>query len=171
MPKLLDFVVHCNNASLDDIADDLTRMADPDSFDSKDELDMHFEECLGYNPMVYFDKKSIEEQFDELMVNAPYSVREQLRSKREEIIERTLECNEDIGDTVLRKVFINVIKDTIGWEPVEDTEVSLDDCISMAIFGNDDLDDSSEYEDDDLEEEDEDDLLIDEYDEESLDDD
>ena len=169
MPKLLDFVVHCNNASLDDIADDLTRMADPDSFDSQDEMESHFEDCLGYNPMEYFDRKSIEEQFDELMTNAPYSVRDQLRSKRDEIIDRTLECTEDVNDTVLRKVFINVIKDTIGWQPAEDAEVSLDDCISMAIFGNDDLDDSNDYEDDDIEEDDEDEFLIDEYDEETSD--
>ncbi len=154
MAKLLDFIVRCNNATNDDVVEDLARMADPDSFDSRDELESHFEDCLGYNPMEYFDRKSIDEQYDELINEAPYSVQNQLRDKRDEIIERTLECIEDVNDTVLRKVFINVVKDTIGWQPIEDSDVSLDDCISMAIFGTDDIDDSDEYEDDDEEEDD-----------------
>ena len=146
MAKLLDFIVRCNNATADDIADDLLKMAAPDEFDSRDELGSHFEDCLGYNPIDYFDRKSIDEQFDDLIHGAPYSVQDQLRNKREEIIERTLECSEDVGDSVLRKVFINVVKDTVGWAPMDDGEVSLDDCISMAIFGNDD---SDEYDIDD----------------------
>lgn len=164
MPKLLDFMVHCSNASYDDVADDIARMADPTSFDSRDEMEDHFVDCLGYSPMKFFDRRAIEEQFDEVVVSAPYSVRDQLRDKRDEIIDRTLECAEDVNDTVLRKVFINVIKDTIGWYPSEDSDVSLDECISMAIFGNEDIDEASEYEDDDSEEDDEDDLLLEDED-------
>ena len=174
MAKLLDFIVRCNNATFDDVADDLLKMADPNSFDSKDEMESHFEDCLGYNPMDYFDRKSIDEQFDDLIQTAPYSVQDQLRSKREEIIDRTLECSDDVGDTVLRKVFINVIKDTVGWEPSDAEEVSLDDCISMSIFGNDnsedyDIDDEDEEEDDDDIDNDDDDgeedIIYEEYDE------
>jgi hypothetical protein len=163
MAKLLDFIVRCNNATSDDVVEDLLKMADPNSFDSKDEMESHFEDCLGYNPIEYFDKKVIDEQFDDLIQNAPYSVQEQLRNKREEIIERTLECSEDVGDSVLRKVFINVVKDTVGWKPMDDGEVSLDDCISMSIFGNDnsdvydiDDDDDSDIDNDDDDSEDED---------------
>ena len=173
MAKLLDFIVRCNNATSDDIADDLLRMADPNSFDSKDEMESHFEDCLGYNPIDYFDRKSIDDQYDEILNVAPYSVQEQLRNKRDDIIERTLECSNDVGDTVLRKVFINVIKDTVGWQPNDDEEVSLDDCISMAIFGSDDsedyYDDDESY-DDDIDNDDDDgeeDLIYkDTYDEE-----
>lgn len=168
MAKLLDFMVRCNNATSDDIAEDLVRMADPNSFDSRDEMEMHFEECLGYNPMEYFDRKSIDEQFDDLLKDAPYSVQDQLRDKRDEIIERTLECSEDVGDTVLRKVFVSVIKDTIGWQPAEDSEVSLDECISMAIFGEDIDDDNSDYDSaGDDEDDDEDDIMFDDDDESS----
>lgn len=146
MAKLLDFMVRCTNATSDDLIDDLTRMADPDTFDSRDEMESHFEDCLGYNPMSYFDKKMINEQFDDILNDAPYSVQNQLRLKRDEIIERTLECDSDVSETVLRKVFISVIRDTVGWQPVEDTDVSLDECISMAIFGEDITDDySSDY--------------------------
>ena len=154
MSKLLDYMVRCSNATYDDAVDDLLRMADPTNYDSQDEMEDHFEECLGYNPLTYFDKKFIEEQFDEVIASAPYSVRDQLRTKHDEIIDRTLECIDDVNDTVIRKVFIDVIKDTTGWQPIEDSEVSLDNCISMAIFGNDELDESSEYEDDDSEEDD-----------------
>lgn len=173
MAKLLDFMVRCNNASVDDITEDLLRMADPNSFDSRDEMETHFEDCLGYNPMEYFDRKSINEQFDEILNDAPYSVQDQLRGKREEIIERTIECSEDVGDTVLRKVFVGVIKDTIGWQPVEDSEVSLDECISMVIFGEDIDDDASDYDSAGDDEDDEDDEIMfdDDYDEESSDDD
>lgn len=159
MAKLLDFMIRCNNASDDDIVEDLTRMADPDSFDSRDELASHFEDCLGYDPMEYFDRRTIEEQFDEILKDAPYSVQEQLRNKRDDIIERTLGCNEDVGDIVLRKVFIGVIEDTIGWHPVEDTDVSLDECISMTIFG-DGIDDSDDYDTDEEEDDDGDDEIF-----------
>ena len=171
MAKLLDFMVRCNNASADDVADYLLRMVEPDEFDSKDEMATLFEDCLGYDPFDYFDRKSIEEQYEEIIDSAPYSVREQLHAKRSEIIERTLECSEDVNDTVLRKVFVSVIKDTIGWQPSEDTDVSLDDCISMSIFGTDDIDDSNDYESEDADEE-EDDLYEeeDDYDDESSDD-
>ena len=175
MAKLLDFMLRCNNASDDDIVEDLIKMADPTSFDSKDEMESHFEECLGYNPIDYFDRKTIDEQFDEIVTNAPYSVQEQLRNKRDEIIERTLECSDDIGDSVLHKVFINVIKDTVGWQPTYDSEVSLDDCISMAIFGNDDSweEYQSNDEDDDIENDDddeEDEILLEEDDDDYYDD-
>lgn len=162
MAKFLDFMVRCNNATEDDVTEDLIRMADPDSFDSKDELRNHFEDCLGYDPIEYFDRKSIDEQFDEILNEAPYSVQEQLRSKRDEIIERTLECADEVSDSVLRKVFVNVIKDTVGWQPAEDAETSLDECITMSIFGNNDLDDESDEYDSD---EDEDEDLLDDEDE------
>lgn len=166
MAKLLDFMIRCNNASEDEIAEDILRMADPNSFDSRDEMESHFEDCLGYNPMEYFDRKSIEEQFDEIMKDAPYSVQDQLRCKRDDIIDRTLECSEDIGDMVLRKVFIGVIEDTIGWHPTEDTDVSLDECISMSVFGER-MDDSDDYSTDEEDDEDiDDDIFVDsdEYD-------
>lgn len=169
MAKLLDFMVRCNNATTDDVIDDLTRMADPDSFDSRDEMESHFEDCLGYNPMEYFDRKSIDEQFDEILNEAPYSVQDQLRSKRDEIIERTLECAEDVNDSVLHKIVVSVIKETVGWEPVDEDGVSLDDCIMMAIFG-DDVDDESSTEYDDNDDEDEETLFEDDDDESSDDD-
>lgn len=171
MAKLLDFMIRCNTATEDDVSEDLIRMADPNSFDSRDEMESHFEECLGYNPMEYFDRKSIDEQFDEILKDAPYSVQNQLRDKRDEIIDRTLECTEDVGDTVLRKVFVGVIKDTIGWQPVEDTDVSLDECISMAIFGEG-IDDSDDYDtDDDDDEDDDDEIFVDDEDFDDLSDD
>lgn len=171
MAKLLDFMIRCNNASEDDISEDLIRMADPNSFDSRDEMESHFESCLGYNPMEYFDRKTIDEQFDEILNDAPYSVQNQLRDKREEIIDRTLECSDDIGDTVLRKVFVGVIKDTIGWQPVEDADVSLDECISMAIFGEG-IEDSDDYDTDDEEDEDiDDEIFVDDEDFDDLGDD
>ena len=171
MGKLLDFMVRCNNAFEDDITEDLIRMADPNSFDSRDEMESHFEDCLGYNPMEYFDRKNIDEQFDEILKDAPYSVQQQLRDKRDDIIDRTLECSNDIGDTVLRKVFVGVIKDTIGWQPVEDTDVSLDECISMTIFGEG-IEDSDDYDTDDDDDEDSDDeIFVDDEDFDDLGDD
>lgn len=168
MAKLLDFIVRCNNATADDVVDDLLKMADPNNFDSKDEMEIHFEECLGYNPMEYFDKKSIDDQLDELIQSAPYSVQDQLRNKRSEIIERTLECADDVGDSVLRKVFINVVKDTVGWQPLDDEEVSLDDCISMSIFGNidtsDDIDEDDYADIDSEDDEGEEDIIYEEED-------
>lgn len=170
MAKLLDFIIRCSNATEDDVSEDIIKMADPNSFDSRDEMESHFEDCLGYNPMEYFDRKSIEEQFDDILNDAPYSVQNQLRDKREDIIDRTLECSEDVSDSVLRKVFVSVIKDTIGWQPVEDTDVSLDECISMAIFG-DGIDDSNDYDIDDDDEEDDDSYTDDEdYDDDTSDD-
>lgn len=170
MAKLLDFMIRCNSATDDDVFEDILRMADPNSFDSRDEMESHFEDCLGYNPMEFFDRKSIDEQFDEILKDAPYSVQNQLRDKRDEIIERTLECTEDVGDTVLRKVFVGVIKDTIGWQPIEDTDVSLDECISMAIFGEG-IEDSDDYDTDDDSDDDDDEIFADDEDYDDLSDD
>ena len=153
MAKLLDFMVRCNTATADDIMDDLIRMADPNSFDSRDELSYHLEDCLGYDPLVYFDRKTIEEQFDEIFRSAPFSVQDQLSAKKEEIIQRTLEYAQDIDESVLRKIFISVIKDTLGWQPLDD-EVSLDECVSMAVFG-DNLEDEEESDEDDEDDDDE----------------
>ncbi len=161
MAKFLDFMVRCNNASEDDVVDDLLKMADPSSFDSEDELRSHFEDCLGYDPIEFFDRKSIEEQFDELLNEAPYSVQEQLRLKKNEIIERTLECSDDIADSVLRKVFLNVVRDVVGWQPIDENLASLDDCVIMSVFGNENIDD---YDDEDSDSDDCEDESIDDED-------
>lgn len=168
MAKLLDFTVRCRNVTDDELVENIERMADPDSFDSRDELSSYLDEYLGYNPIDYFDRKSIEEQFDEIVENAPYSVREQLRDKHDEIIERTLECNDDVRETILRKVFVSVIKDTVGWQPTEDDDVSVDDSISMAVFNSDEMEDSNDYDPEDSDDE-EDDLYSEDedYDESS----
>ena len=141
--------------------EDILRMSDPEDFDSRDEFEECFTGVLGYNPMNYFDSKYIDEEFDEIVEKAPISIQEQLRSKKLEIIERTLEYCRDVNDTVLHKILVEVVKDTVGWKPIEDEDVSLDECILMNIFGEDvDTDDGSDDEDDDYDEsftEDEDD--------------
>ena len=165
MSKLLDFVVRCNTATEYDAIDDIIRMANPDSFDSQDEMSEHFEDCLGYDPFEYFDRKIIQDKFDELINTAPYSVQEQLRNKKYDIIERTIDSLDDINENILQKVFLTVIKDEIGWSPMENEEVSLDDCISMVVFGElieDDYDESDDDEEqEDYADEDEDDHYVD----------
>ena len=159
MSKLLDFVVRCNNATEYDAIDDIIRMANPDSFDSQDEMTDHFEDCLGYDPFEYFDRKFVETQFDEIINTAPYSVQEKLREKKFDIIDRTMNSLDDVNENVIQKIFFTVIEDEVGWTPVSEM-ASLDDCISMSVFG-----DNFEYESDDEESEDEEDYSEDDEDE------
>ena len=162
MAKLLDFVLHCNSA-MDD-ADDLLRMADPEGFGSRAEMGEYFEEYLNYNPMTYFDEKMIIEELNEFTKLAPHSVQGQLYSKREEIIERTLECIQTVNADVIDKVLQNVIESIVGWKITSDEEEpSVDDCILMAVYEDEEigfpLDDDFEglniEDDDDLDEDDE----------------
>lgn len=167
MAKLLDFMVRCSSATEDDATEDLLRMADPATFDSQDEMSDHFESCLGYDPFVYFDTKSIDEEIDNLINSAPYSVQEQLRGKKDIIIERTLEYSNDLNDTVLSHILAKVIKDTVGWSC--DINASLDDCVSMAVFG-DEVDDISDEESEDSNDFEDDDSIPDDDDIDSEDD-
>lgn len=153
MSKILDFIVRCNNASSEDITDDIMRMADPDTFDSRDEMESHFESCLGYNPMRYFDEKYLKDEYMEITNSAPYSVQEQLHSKRDDIIDRTLEVAYNVNEAYLDSVLLNVIESSVGWKPNNDEYVSLDECIRMEIFSDDELDDYTEYEEEDEEDE------------------
>lgn len=133
--------------------EDILRLSTPEEFDSRDEFEECFSGVLGYNPMSYFDNKLIDEEFDEIVEKAPISIQEQLRDKKTEIISRTLDYCRDVNDTVLHKILVEVVKDTVGWKPIEDEDVSLDECILMNIFGEDvDTDDASDDEDDDYDE-------------------
>ena len=158
MARLLDFVLHCNSA-MDD-ADDLLRMADPESFRSREEMGEFFEEYLEYNPMTYFDEKMIIEDLEDITNMAPHSVQEQLRAKRGEIVERTLDAIQSVNGDVIDKVLVNVIESVVGWKFYSDEEEpSVDNCILMAIYEDDvdgfplDDDDFEGIDEEDLEEE------------------
>lgn len=133
--------------------EDILRLSTPEEFDSRDEFEECFIDVLGYNPMSYFDNKLVDEEFDEIVEKAPISIQAQLRDKKTEIIGRTLDYCRDVNDTVLHKILVEVVKDTVGWKPIEDEDVSLDECILMNIFGEDvNTDDASDDEDDDYDE-------------------
>lgn len=155
MSKLLDFFARANSAN-DDSVEEILRMADPDSFESQDDMSDHFEDVLGYDAFHHFDRKFVETSFDDIVNGAPFSVQDQLRSKKEYIIDRTIESVDEINENILQTVFYAVIKDEIGWSPETADKVSLDETINMVVFGEDvDDDEGSDSEDVDDEEEDE----------------
>lgn len=161
MALLLDFMMRVSSASLDDASDDIVKMADPGSFDTKSDLQEHFETVLGYDPINYFPRKFLEDKLQELADIAPFSVREQIYSKQETIIQQSLECISDLDTSILNKVLNAVLEYNVGWNSSIDDGVTVEDCISMSLYGetyegtedeadnSDDSDEDDELDDDD----------------------
>lgn len=173
MALLLDFMMRVSSASLDDACDDIVKMADPGSFSDKRDMQEHFDEVLGYDPITYFPRKFLEDKLRELAEIAPFSVREQIYAKTETIIQQSLECVDDLDASILTKVLSGVLEYNVGWNSGLDDGVTIEDCISMSLYGDqyegteDEIDLSDDSEDDeysDSEEDDEEDGFCSEYD-------
>ena len=147
MGKLLDLIVNGKTEYYDDIE----RMTRPESFEDRDEMNDHFIDCIGYTPDGYFHQKEVEEYYNEAVNRAPFSVQEQMRKKKSEIIDKTLEVIDEIDDAVVNTVFCSVCKSVVGWDGGEDLE-SLDTVINMNIYDESDYpeedEDDEEYYDD-----------------------
>lgn len=157
MAKLLDFIL----ASRTEYFDDVERLCKPDSFESKDELNEHFEDVLGYAPERYMNEKEIIDYFNDALKHAPFSVQEQMLKNKDEIITRTLDIIEEVDSSLVCKIFCNVCKSVVGWDAAKGTD-TIDNIINSAIFKPNGIPD---WEEDDEEDEDED------YFDESFDDD
>lgn len=164
MALLLDFMMRVSNASLDDACDDIVKMADPGSFSTKCDMQEHFDKVLGYDPVTYFPRKFLEERLHELADIAPFSVRDQIYAKSETIIQQALECVGDLDTSILTKVLSAVLEYNVGWNSEIDDGVTIEDCISMSLYGenyestedevdlsDDDSDDDGDLGDDDEE--------------------
>lgn len=161
MAVLLDFMMRVSNASLDDASDDIVKMADPGAFDTKRDMEDHFEKVLGYDPINHFSRKFLEDKLRELSDIAPFSVREKIYEKQETIIQQALECISDLDTSILTKVLNAAIEYNVGWTSGIDDGVKIEDCISMSLYGetyesaeneadlSEDSDDYDDLEDDD----------------------
>lgn len=136
MATLLDFMAKVGNATPDDAVDDIMKMADPAAFDTKVDMQDHFRDTLGYDPITYFPQRYLESKLRELEDIAPFSVREQLVSKREAIVSRSLECIGDLDTSILNKVLESVVEYTTGWKSEISDGVTVDKCIAMSLFGD-----------------------------------
>lgn len=155
MAKLLDFILAARTEFYDDVA----RLARPDSFSTREEMNDHFKEVIGYVPDMYMNERSVEEYFNNALRRAPFSVQEQMIKKKTEIIDQTMSVLDDVDEVFIERVFCNVCQSIVGWDASDGAE-SIDSIIKMAVFNSDDFE-SEEEEDEDEEdfsdEEDEDD--------------
>lgn len=155
MAKLLDFILAARTEFYDDVA----RLARPDSFSTREEMNDHFKEVIGYVPDRYMNERSVEEYFNNALRRAPFSVQEQMIKKKTEIIDQTMSVLDDVDEVFIERVFCNVCQSIVGWDASDGAE-SIDSIIKMAVFNSDDFE-SEEEEDEDEEdfsdEEDEDD--------------
>ena len=149
MAKLLDFLL----AAREDCRDDVERLCKPDSFSSREEMNNHFNDCIGYIPDQYFNEREVESYFNDALRRAPLSVQEQMIKKKNDIISKTLETIVNVNDAVICSIFCSVCKSIVGWDAAEDCE-KLDRIIDMEIFNAD------EYEDDEDNDEDDDELIF-----------
>lgn len=159
MSVLLDFLIRVANAGEEDELDDIGKLAHPQSFATKYDMESHYNRVLGVDPFHHFSQTYVSKKFDEILETAPYSVREQLYQKRGDIISDTLSIADNIEEAVLQRVLHKVVQDRVGWIPNDDSSSNLDEFISLEQYGRQmELeDDESEYDPDYESEEDSDD--------------
>lgn len=135
MSVLLDFLIQVANAGEEDILDDIGKLAHPQSFATKHDMEAHYNRVLGVDPFHYFSQAYVGKKLDEMVEVAPYSVREQLYQKRGEIINDTLAIADNIEEAVHQRVLHKVVQDRLGWIPSDDSSSNLDEFISFEQYG------------------------------------
>lgn len=166
MAKLLDFIL----ASRTEFYDDVERLARPDSFSTREEMNDHFEEVIGYVPDKYMNERSVEEYFNNALRRAPFSVQEQMIKKKSDIIDQTMSVLDDVDEVFIERVFCNVCQSIVGWDASDGAE-TIDSIIKMAVFNSDDFESEEEEDEDEEDFSDEEDEDSDEDDSDSEEDD
>lgn len=159
MSKLSEFLL-ATTADSEDSIDDLLMIMSPKDADAS-ELGLAFTNELGYNPITYFDEKSINDSLDMLIegMKASPTAINTLLSSRQDIVKDVLDYMNDsktftivegisaVIPPLLTDADANMFKRSIG--EIFDVELSDDEESGIPI---DDEEISDEYTEDDLDE-------------------
>lgn len=114
MNKLANFIASVSGATENDFIERLEELSKPENF-SKSELGSKWEEAIGYNPIDFHDEQFLDDIFDELIEDAPFSVKENLIGKKEALIKDALEKRNEHSEAYLTNMLISSIYEETGW--------------------------------------------------------
>ena len=111
--KLLEFYNKTVHAESEEDLDFIFGILNPT--DSKEEMGKVYEDSLGYNPLDFFDKKTLSKKFDEFLTDAPSSIQSELKEKRNGILDRSLLQRDRDEDAHLSMILASEIYAETGW--------------------------------------------------------
>jgi hypothetical protein len=156
--RLISYITSISNATEDDVVDsivyELEALSNPDKF-NKLTLGDAWYEVLGYNPIDYHDVAYMSENYEDLIANAPITIKDNLRNKKSIIIREAIAKRDIVNDAYLTNILCGVIYNETGWID-RDQIVDLDnelletnsDEYDFDDYDNDEYDDYDESEDD-----------------------
>jgi len=156
MAKFNNFLAIARGVISEDDYDEAVKLMDGNNFEDKQELGEGLEDFLGYNPLNHHDRRYLEDAFDDIMSEAPDSLKERLATQKDEIITSTLGQRANCDDEYLFQLLIAQIYADTGWMCKNQT-VDLSAAIFDEVAGTqyveeseeEDLDDNSGDEDSD----------------------
>lgn len=151
--KLTAFIASVSNANEDTFLEELELLSDPDNF-TKEDLGARWTEVIGYNPIDYHDEVMLDMLYDEVISEAPDSVKINLDGKKGDVIEEALLKRSKNNDIYLLNTLTSVIYDKTGW-----TSNFSSLTVESAIAEESKLELEPSFEDD--EDEDDDDFILD----------
>lgn len=144
MTKLSQFVASVSGATENDFIERLEELSKPENF-SKAELGKRWGDVIGYNPIDFHDQQFLDDIFDELIEDAPFSIKENLTGKKEMLIMDALEKRDQHSEAYLTNMMISSIYEETGW-------LNKNQLVELNEFMDEIELDDDEYEDDSEEE-------------------
>jgi hypothetical protein len=145
--KLAAFIASVSCATDDELLDEIVQIMEPENFGTKNDLGKAFNDVIGYNPIDYHDTLQLEDIYDELLDEAPYSVRENLIGRKSDIIEKCLSNKEASNEAYLTNSLIITIYEECGWL-AKDQMADLNHVMMEAVTDTLEIEDDNEDEDD-----------------------
>jgi hypothetical protein len=99
-------------SSEDDVVDALQDMQ---RIDDANEAGVALEQVLGYNPITFYDKRDLEKYYENILERAPSAIQDVMKSRRDEIIDRTMKNVNDCKPEFYLAVLVNTIAETTGY--------------------------------------------------------
>lgn len=138
MSKLSEFLATTTANSEDDVAN-LLRIMDPKD-STEEELGEAFNSELGYNPITYFDEKTIDESFETLIEGMKNSQTAMsiINSRRIEIEKDVLDYLNDSKMFTIVEGFEHVIEPLLNDEDTKLFRKQIKEAFGIDIINNDD---------------------------------
>lgn len=147
MAKFDNFLAIARGVVSDDDYDEAMKLLDGNNFEDKTSLGKGFEDFLGYNPINHHDRLFLERAFDEILPEAPDSLKERLSGEKDVIIDSTLGQKASCDEEYLFQLLIAQIYNDTGWL-CKSQMVDLSNAIFDEVTGTQFVEDQDESEDD-----------------------
>lgn len=115
--SMQEYITKMTTASSEEDLDYLLLLMAPS--DDRDEMGEVYQNTLGYDPINYFDEKYITKSFEDIMENAPISIKESLLAEKDKIIGKVIDKKKLEIDSMLLNILVKEIFEETGWIPFE----------------------------------------------------